>query len=52
MAASFTEMFRILKSGRFAMIEFNNNNPTLFEAIKKCAQEAGFEQTSDTILSF
>ena len=43
MAAAFTEMFRVLKSGRFAMIEFNNNNPTLFEVIKKCAQEAGFE---------
>jgi hypothetical protein len=42
MAASFVEMYRILKPGRYAMIEFNNRDPELFEAIKSVAVGAGF----------
>ena len=42
MAAAFVEMFRVLKPGRYAMIEFNNRAPELFEAIKAAVVEAGF----------
>jgi hypothetical protein len=42
MAAAFVEMFRVLKPGRYAMIEFNNRDPELFEGIKAAATDAGF----------
>ncbi len=42
MAESFAELFRILKPGRFATIEFNNNDGHVFEAIKDAARGAGF----------
>ena len=42
MASAFVEMFRVLKPGRYAMIEFNNRDPELFEAIKAAAINAGF----------
>jgi hypothetical protein len=42
MEAAFVEMFRVLKPGRYAMIEFNNRDPELFEAIKAAAIDAGF----------
>jgi len=35
-------MFRVLKPGRFAMIEFNNRDPELFDGIKAAALNAGF----------
>jgi hypothetical protein len=45
-------MFRVLKPGRYAMIEFNNGDPTLglFEHIKQAALAAGFEITNMMIL--
>lgn len=42
MEAAFLEMFRVLKPGRFAMIEFNNRDPELFDGIKSAALQAGF----------
>ncbi len=42
MAFAFVEMFRVLKPGRYAMIEFNNRDPELFEGIKAAATGAGF----------
>src|SRR5262249_41733559 len=42
MEAAFVEIFRILKPGRYAMIEFNNRDQELFEAIKAAAIDAGF----------
>jgi hypothetical protein len=42
MQAAFVEIFRVLKPGRYAMIEFNNRDPELFEAIKAAAIDAGF----------
>ena len=42
MEAAFVEMFRVLKPGRYAMIEFNNRDPELFEAIKAAVIDAGF----------
>lgn len=42
MADAFAEMFRVLKPGRYAMVEFNNRDPELFEGIKGAAIDAGF----------
>jgi hypothetical protein len=42
MACSFSEMYRCLKPGRAATIEFNNSNGKVFEAIKQAVREAGF----------
>jgi hypothetical protein len=42
MEAAFVEIFRILKPGRYAMIEFNNRDPGLFETIKAAAIDVGF----------
>ncbi len=35
-------MFRVLKPGRFATIEFNNSDGRVFEAIKHAVRDAGF----------
>ena len=43
MGAAFREMFRVLKSGRWATIEFNNSDGQVFEAIKTAVRGAGFE---------
>ena len=43
MTAAFAEMFRALKPGRWATIEFNNSDGAVFEAIKDAARNAGFE---------
>jgi DNA modification methylase len=43
MSTAFQEMFRILKPGRWATVEFNNSDGTVFEAIKAAATDAGFE---------
>jgi hypothetical protein len=43
MAASFSEMFRILKPGRWCTVEFNNSDGTVFQAIKRAVEAAGFE---------
>lgn len=42
MATSFREMFRILKPGRWATVEFNNSDGKVFAAIKQAVTEAGF----------
>lgn len=43
MAASFAEMFRVLKPGRWCTVEFNNSDGTVFQAIKRAVEAAGFE---------
>jgi DNA modification methylase len=43
MAAAFAEMFRILKPGRWATVEFNNSDGRVFIAIKHAVLDAGFE---------
>lgn len=43
MADAFREMFRVLKPGRWATIEFNNSDGAVFEAIKESVRKAGFE---------
>jgi len=43
MMAAFAEMFRVLKPGRWATIEFNNSDGSVFEAIKNAVRNAGFE---------
>jgi len=43
MATAFNEIFRILKPGRWATIEFNNSDGAVFEAIKDAVRKAGFE---------
>lgn len=43
MAAAFQEMFRVLKPGRWATVEFNSSDGKVFAAIKKAVAEAGFQ---------
>lgn len=43
MAAAFKEMFRVLKPGRWATVEFNNSDGKVFAVIKQAVHEAGFE---------
>ena len=43
MGTAFKEMFRVLKPGRWATIEFNNSDGAVFEAIKDGVRKAGFE---------
>jgi len=43
MQAAFAEMYRVLKPGRWATIEFNNSDGAVFEAIKQAIRAAGFE---------
>jgi hypothetical protein len=43
MTQSFAEMYRVLKPGRWATIEFNNSDGQVFEAIKQAVRSAGFE---------
>lgn len=52
MRAAFHEMFRVLKPGRFTLIEFNNGDPKLglFEHIKQAALQAGFQITNMMLL--
>lgn len=42
MAAAFGEMFRVLKPGRWATVEFNNSDGKVFAAIKQAVTDAGF----------
>ena len=37
------EMFRVLKPGRWAVIEFNNSDGAVFEVIKQAVLDSGFE---------
>jgi len=52
MRGAFREMFRVLKPGRYSLIEFNNGDPELglFEHIKQAALAAGFQITNMMIL--
>ena len=43
MGAAFREMFRVLKPGRWATVEFNNSDGKVFDAIKTGVLGAGFE---------
>jgi hypothetical protein len=43
MTTAIGEMFRVLKPGRWATIEFNNSDGRVFEAIKRAVTEAGFQ---------
>ena len=43
MGSAFKEMFRVLKPGRWATVEFNNSDGAVFEAIKDGVRAAGFE---------
>ena len=43
MQAAFKEMFRVLKPGRWATVEFNNSDGAVFEAVKQGDSQAGFE---------
>lgn len=43
MTLAFTELFRVLKPDRWATIEFNNSDGSVFEAIKQSIRSAGFE---------
>lgn len=43
MREAFKEVFRVLKPGRWATVEFNNSDGAVFEAIKHGIREAGFE---------
>src|SRR5947208_2840004 len=42
MSAAIKEMYRELKPGRWATIEFNNSDGRVFEAIKRAVNQAGF----------
>jgi hypothetical protein len=42
MTEAFREMYRVLKPGRYATIEFNNSDGQVFEAIKEAVRRAGF----------
>jgi len=43
MRAAFAEIFRVLKPGRWATVEFNNSDGAVFEAVKQAIRQAGFE---------
>lgn len=43
MTRAFKEMFRVLKPGRWGVIEFNNSDGSVFEAIKQAITDSGFE---------
>lgn len=42
MKAAFAEMYRVLKPGRWATVEFNNSDPAVFETVKEAIRQAGF----------
>jgi len=43
MTAAFKELFRVLKPGRWATVEFNNKDGSVFEVIKQSIRSAGFD---------
>ena len=43
MALAFKEIYRVLKPGRWASVEFNNSDGAVFEVIKLAVRAAGFE---------
>jgi len=50
MQDAFREMFRVLKPCRWAVIEFNNSDGIVFEAIKTAATAVGFQIESMLLL--
>ncbi|MGD1079674.1 MAG: DNA methyltransferase [Candidatus Sulfotelmatobacter sp.] len=43
MTSAIREMYRVLKPGRWATIEFNNSDGKVFEVIKRAVQDSGFQ---------
>lgn len=43
MTEAFTELYRVLKPGRWATVEFNNSDGSVFEVIKQSIRNVGFE---------
>lgn len=43
MRSAFREIFRVLKAGRYATVEFNNSDGKVFEVIKNGLADSGFE---------
>src|SRR5262249_54999986 len=43
MVDAFSEMIRVLKPGRFAVVEFNNSDGAVFDVVKRAIAEAGFK---------
>jgi hypothetical protein len=43
MQDSFAEIFRVLKPGRWATVEFNNSDGMVFETIKQAIRQAGLQ---------
>ena len=43
MTSAFREVFRVLKPGRFATVEYNNKDGNINEAIKRAVRDSGFE---------
>lgn len=50
MTAVFREMFRILKPGRWATVEFSNSDGRVFNAIKQAVRSVGFEIVNMLVL--
>jgi hypothetical protein len=50
MQLAFDEIFRVLKPGRWATVEFNNSDGAVFEAIKAAIRDAGFEISNMLLL--
>jgi 16S rRNA G966 N2-methylase RsmD len=50
MGKAISEMFRVLKPGRSATIEFNNSDGAVFEVIKMAIRDAGFEISNMLLL--
>ena len=42
MAEALREIFRVLKPGRFAVVEFNNSDPAVFDVVKQAIADACF----------
>jgi hypothetical protein len=50
MRFTFSEMFRVLKSGRWCTVEFNNSDGAVFDVIKRAVTAAGFEISNMLLL--
>ena len=43
MQSALSEIFRVLKPGRYAVVEFNNSDGAIFDAVKRAIANAGFQ---------
>lgn len=50
METAFGEMFRVLKPGRWATVEFSNSDGRVFNAIKQAVRSVGFEIANMLVL--